>query len=117
MLDQLDFQLGGSWGHLGANLGGLGGILAASWEVLGPFWLQVGGLWGVLGTMLEDFGQHVEVILGIMLKNCRYSKNQQKQMNFMDFSMVLGVLGGPSWSQVGLSWGQVGPSWGQVGAR
>ena len=67
--------------------------------------------------MLEDFGQHVEVILGIMLKNCRYSKNLQKQTIFIDFSMVSGVLGGPSWSQVGLSWGQVGARWSQVGLK
>ena len=35
-------QLRGPWGHLGSNLGGLGGFLAPTWGGLGPSWLQDG---------------------------------------------------------------------------
>ena len=41
-----------SWGHLGSKLGGLAGILAPTWGVLGASWLQLRGSWGHLGSNL-----------------------------------------------------------------
>ena len=49
-------QDGGSWGHLGSKMGGLGGILAPGWRVLVPSWLQVEGFWCHLGAKMGDLG-------------------------------------------------------------
>ena len=39
-----------SWVNFGANLGALGGVLDASWAVLGAFWGSPWGLFGRLGA-------------------------------------------------------------------
>ena len=65
----MQLQVGGSWGHLGSKLEGLGAILAPTWGVLGPSWLQDEGSWGYLGSKLGGLGG----ILGVMARNLRFS--------------------------------------------
>ena len=115
--DHLGSKLGGlgtilapswrSWGHLGSNLEGLGSILLATWGHLGSKL----GIWRA--SWLQDRHQ-----IASCMQLVQHSKNIEKSMKTMSFSMFLGGGGAPSWR----SWGHLGsklevlgPSWLQVG--
>ena len=57
---------GGSWRHLGAVLGGLGSILEVSWEVLRGLGGILGRSWGVLEASWKDFGSILEASWGLL---------------------------------------------------